>query len=79
MYRPYNLHKIMKQCRNNDVSNDSIYDIFMNCIKKEPPKPLHRWCHPESEQYKNKCNPWLKVEHANSDNHYESTISEKKK
>ena len=30
--------------------------------------PLHRWCHSTSDKYKNSCDPWKKVEYANSDN-----------
>lgn len=73
MYKPGNLHKIMKYTRSKEnVFNveHSLLDSLLECFKSSPSAPLHRWCHGSSDTYKESCNIWKKVENANKDNNY---------
>ena len=73
MYRPGNLHKIVKNIRSQENVTKAhclFTKYFMDCFKNQPIAPLHRWCHGSSEQYKTSCNVWKKVENANRDNNF---------
>lgn len=41
---------------------------FVNINYIDNTTNLHRWCHKQSEKYKNKCNWEIKLDNANTDN-----------
>ena len=74
MYRPSNLHNIISYLRNSKsnsvIKDETLYEKISYWMNPGSIReiPLHRWCHSTSEKYKNTCDPWKKVEYANSDN-----------
>ena len=73
MYKPSNLHNLLKYSKSmsmNKESRESMITYMLSQLTSNTPRPLHRWCHDSSEDYKDTCDVWKKVEKANRDNSY---------
>ena len=71
MYSPLTLSRILvlKTKVRFYTGNGSEYlNKFKKIFAPNKPNPLGRWCHPESDIYKDKCKPLKKIDLANLDN-----------
>tara|TARA_Y100000816_G_scaffold291097_1_gene281437 strand:+ start:401 stop:688 length:288 start_codon:yes stop_codon:yes gene_type:complete len=70
MFSPVTLSRIFKNKSTRFYG--SYKDVFLNSVERwlvdTKPNPLGRWCHQESDIYKNTCKPLKKIDLANLDN-----------
>ena len=72
MYSPLTLSRLLISKKNARFYT-GYGNTYLNNLKKmlfpvSRPNPLGRWCHPESDIYKDTCKPLKKIDLANLDN-----------